>query len=88
VVSTPARLCAQIVAPYPPAGRIGVASQSGNFVSSFLNLARSTGVGISRAVSAGNAADVGVADYLDFYADDEATAVGLAYLEGIVDGAA
>ena len=39
VVSTPARLCAQIVAPYPPAGRIGVASQSGNFVSSFMNLA-------------------------------------------------
>ena len=40
VVSTPARLCAQIVAPYPPAGRIAVASQSGNFVSSFMNLAR------------------------------------------------
>ena len=86
VVSTPARLCAQIVAPYPPAGRIGVASQSGNFVSSFLNLARSTGVGISRAVSAGNAAAVGVADYLDFYAGDDATAVSLAYLEGITDG--
>ena len=88
VVSTPAALCAQIVAPYPPAGSIGVASQSGNFVSSFLNLARSTGVGVSRAVSAGNAAAVGVADYLDFYADDPATRVGLAYLEGIVDGAA
>ena len=43
VVSTPAHLCAQIVAPYPPAGRIGVASQSGNFVSSFLNYARATG---------------------------------------------
>ena len=86
VVSTPARLCAQIVAPYPPAGRIGVASQSGNFVSSFLNLARSTGVGISRAVSAGNAAAVGVADYLEFYAGDDATAVSLAYLEGITDG--
>lgn len=86
VVSTPAKLCAQIVAPYPPAGRIGVASQSGNFVSSFLNLARSSGVGISRAVSAGNAAAVSVADYLDHYADDDATSVGLAYLEGIVDG--
>lgn len=86
VVSTPVKLCAQIVAPYPPAGRIGVASQSGNFVSSFLNLARSTGVGISRAVSAGNAAAVGVADYLDFYADDLATSVGLAYIEGINDG--
>jgi acyl-CoA synthetase (NDP forming) len=86
VVSTPANLCAQIVAPYPPAGHIGVASQSGNFVSSFLNWSRSSGVGISRAVSAGNAAAVTVADYLDFYADDEATAVGLAYLEGISDG--
>jgi acyl-CoA synthetase (NDP forming) len=86
VVSTPVSLCAQIVAPYPPAGRIGVASQSGNFVSSFLNYARATGVGISRAVSAGNAAAVTVADYLDWYADDPATSVGLAYVEGITDG--
>jgi acyl-CoA synthetase (NDP forming) len=86
VVSTPASLCAQIVAPYPPPGRIGVASQSGNFVSSFLNYARATGVGISRAVSAGNASAVTVADYLDFYAADPATGVGLAYVEGIVDG--
>ena len=58
VVSTPARLCAQIVAPCPPTGRIGVASQSGNFVSSFQNYAVQTGIGISRAVSAGNAAMV------------------------------
>jgi len=86
VVSTPANLCAQIVAPYPPAGRIGVASQSGNFVSSFLNYSRQTGVGISRAVSAGNAAAVTPADYLDWYADDDATAVSLAYVEGIQDG--
>ena len=86
VVSTPANLCAQIVAPYPPAGSIGVASQSGNFVSSFLNLALASGVGISRAVSAGNAAAVTVADYLDFYADDPATSVALAYVEGIADG--
>ena len=88
LVSTPAHLCAQIVAPYPPAGRIAVASQSGNFVSSFLNLARASGVGISRAVSAGNAAAVQVADYLDFYADDPASAVALAYVEGITDGEA
>ena len=88
VVSTPASLCAQIVAPYPPPGRIAVASQSGNFVSSFLNLARATGVGISRAVSAGNAAAVSVADYLSYFADDPATSVGLAYLEGISDGRA
>jgi acyl-CoA synthetase (NDP forming) len=86
VVSTPASLCAQIVAPYPPAGPIGVASQSGNFVSSFMNLACSTGVGISRAVSAGNAAATSVTDVLRWFAHDDATAVALAYLEGITDG--
>src|SRR5918994_1264306 len=86
--TTPSRLCAQIVAPYPPLGRIGVASQSGNLVSSFMNLARATGVGISRAVSAGNAAAVSVADYLEFYAHDPATAVALAYVATVRDGAA
>ena len=36
----PARRCApRSSAPYPPAGRIGMASQSGNFVSSFMNYA-------------------------------------------------
>jgi acetyltransferase len=86
VVSTPAKLCAQIVAPNPPPGRIAIASQSGNFVSSFENWATQTGVGVSRAVSAGNAAAVGIADYLDWYAQDDATAVSLAYLEGVTDG--
>jgi acetyltransferase len=86
VVSTPVQLCAQIVAPYPPPGRIAIASQSGNFVSSFENWAVQTGVGVSRAVSAGNAAAVSVADYLDWFADDDATAVSLAYVEGVDDG--
>jgi acetyltransferase len=86
VVSTPAHMCAQIVAPYPPAGRIAIASQSGNFVSSFLNYAAQTGIGVSRAVSAGNAAAVGIPDLLEFYADDPATDVSLAYVEGVPDG--
>jgi acetyltransferase len=86
VISTPSSMCAQIVAPYPPAGRIGIASQSGNFVSSFMNYARLYGVGVSRAVSAGNAAMVTVPDYLDWYADDPETSVGLAYVEGVTDG--
>ncbi len=88
IVSTPAGLCAQIVAPYPPAGSIGIASQSGNFVSSFMNLARLTGVGVSRAVSAGNAASLDVVDYLEHFAADDATSVGLAYVEGVGDGRA
>jgi acyl-CoA synthetase (NDP forming) len=83
VVSTPAELCAQIVGPYPPGGRIAIASQSGNFVSSFQNYAAQTGVGVSRAVSAGNAAAVTVPDYLDYFADDPETGVALAYVEGV-----
>jgi acetyltransferase len=88
LISTPASLCAQIVAPYPPPGRIGIASQSGNFVSSFMNYAHAAGVGVSRAVSAGNAAQVGVVDFLEFYADDPETDVALAYVEGVVGGRA
>jgi acetyltransferase len=88
VISTPASMCAQIVAPFPPPGRIGIVSQSGNFVSSFMNYALLSGVGVSRAVSAGNAAQVGVADFLEFFADDPETDVGLAYVEGVRDGRA
>ena len=88
IVSTPSSLCAQIVAPYPPAGRIAVASQSGNFVSSFLNWSCQTGVGISRAVSAGNAAALSVADFVDWYTDDPESAVSLVYVEGVDDGRA
>jgi len=86
LVSTPVGLCAQIVAPYPPRGGIAIASQSGNFVSSFQNYARAAGVGVSRAVSAGNAAAVTVPDFLEYYADDPETQVSLAYVEGISAG--
>jgi acetyltransferase len=79
-------MCAQIVAPYPPPGRISVASQSGNLVSSFLHYAVLTGIGVSKAISAGNSAQLGLADYLDYFAADPETAVALAYLEGVPDG--
>ena len=88
VISTPSRMCAQIVAPYAPAGNIAIASQSGNFVSSLLNLAHHSGVGISRAVAAGNAAVLGITDYLDWFADDPETAVSLVYIESVDDGRA
>jgi acetyltransferase len=86
VVSPPVRLCAQIVAPFPPRGHIAIASQSGNFVSSFENYAQLSGIGVSRAVSAGNAAAVTVPDYLEFFADDPETRVALAYVESVGDG--
>ena len=85
LVSTPSSLCAQFVAPYPPSGRIGIVSQSGNIVSSFMNYSLQTGIGISRALSAGNAAATSVTDVVEYFAEDPATAVALAYVEGVSD---
>jgi acetyltransferase len=86
VVSTPCSLCAQIVAPYPPPGAISVVSQSGNLVSSFLNYAVESGIGVSKAISCGNSAQTELADYLEYFAADPETRVVLAYLEGVRDG--
>ncbi|GIW41785.1 MAG: hypothetical protein KatS3mg076_2362 [Candidatus Binatia bacterium] len=88
IVSTPVSLCAQIVAPYPPRGHIAVASQSGGFVQAFSNYARSTGVGLSRAISAGNCAALSLEDYLEYFAEDPETRAVFVYLEGLRDGRA
>lgn len=88
LISNPAKLAAQIVAPIPPPGPIAVASQSGNLVSAFMNYAAHSGVGISRAVSAGNAAMLGVVDYLGWFASDPHTKAMAAYVEGVEDGPA
>lgn len=86
VVSTPSSLCLQIVAPYPPQGGISVASQSGNFVSSFLNYSQQSGVGIARAISAGNATQVSVENFLNYFAVDTETKVALTYIENVGNG--
>jgi len=86
VVSTPASMCLQIVAPYPPQGGISVASQSGNFVSSFLNYSKQSGVGIARAISAGNATQVSVENFLNFFSSDDETKVALTYIENVGNG--
>ncbi len=86
LVSTPDNLWSQIVAPYPPGGRIGIASQSGNLVSTVMNLARQGNIGISRAVSAGNQAMLEIADYVEYMAGDDATDAIIVYVEGVPDG--
>src|SRR5262245_58971888 len=75
-----------MVAPYPPPGRISVASQSGNLVSSFCHYASMTGVGVSKAISCGNSAQVGIADYLEYFGEDDEPAATFVYLEGVGDG--
>jgi acetyltransferase len=86
LISTGVSMCAQIVAPYPPPGPISMASQSGNLGSSFMNYGCLTGVGFSKGISCGNSAQLQLADYLEYYAEDPETAVSLAYMEGVEDG--
>jgi acetyltransferase len=86
VISTGCSMCAQIVAPNPPPGHVAVVSQSGNLVSSFLNYAVLSGVGVSKAISSGNSAQTELADFIEYFGADPETRVALAYLEGVSDG--
>ena len=65
----------------PPAGSLGIVSQSGNLGSFSMLLAAERGLGISRFLTTGNECDVDVADGIAFMARDPATAVILCILE-------
>jgi acyl-CoA synthetase (NDP forming) len=71
---------------FPPAGPVGVVSQSGNLATSFITAGEAMGVGFSRIISSGNEADLQTTDFLEALADDPATEVILSYLEGVGDG--
>lgn len=65
----------------PPAGSLGIVSQSGNLGSFAMLLAAERGLGISRFLTTGNECDVDVADGLAWMARDPATSVILCVLE-------
>jgi acetyl coenzyme A synthetase (ADP forming)-like protein len=64
-----------------PAGNIGFSSQSGALGVALLEAAESRGLGLSAFVSIGNKADVSTNDLLEWWEDDEATALVLMYVE-------
>ena len=67
-------------------GRIGVVTQSGGLGTDVIKRGQWKGLGLSALVTAGNCADVGPADLVEFYlADDRTDAIGL-YLEDAGDG--
>lgn len=71
---------------WPRPGRIAIASQSGAFGTYCYAMMADRGLGVSHFVSTGNEADVDVADCIGWLAEDPATDVILAYLEGCRDG--
>jgi acetyltransferase len=71
----------------PRQGTIAFMSQSGALCTSVLDIALARDIGFSRFVSLGNKADLSEIDFIEAWADDPASKVIMAYLEGIADGA-
>ncbi len=71
---------------HPAPGKIGFVAQSGNILNMLIAHAVSAGLGISKAVSSGNEADLETEDFFSYYGDDPDTEVIVAYVEGIRDG--
>jgi acetate---CoA ligase (ADP-forming) len=66
---------------WPPAGNIGMLSQSGALGLAILDYVRTLNVGISTFIAVGNKADVSSNDLLAYWAEDPRTDVILLYLE-------
>ncbi|MEK6655054.1 MAG: CoA-binding protein, partial [Thermodesulfobacteriota bacterium] len=67
-------------------GRLGMASQSGTYVTQTLAYLRERGISFSKAVSCGNEADIDIIDVLEYLGEDEQTKAIILYIEGIRDG--
>ncbi len=70
---------------YPPGG-VGIASQSGTFVTQTLHYFEKLGLGLSQAISVGNQANIDLTEALEYLGRDEGTRAIAVYLEGVKDG--
>ncbi len=69
-----------------PPGDVALLSQSGNLALDLAGLMADRGLGVSRFVSVGNQADLGVVDFMDACVEHEATRAVAVYTEDVVDG--
>lgn len=78
-----AHLNAGATGPLSQTGPLALVSQSGALTTSILDWARHNGVGFSTVVSLGANSALGLAEVLDYLANDSATHSILVYMEGI-----
>jgi acetate---CoA ligase (ADP-forming) len=64
-------------------GEVGLIMQSGGMLQYFVQYAAARGLGLSYAVSSGNELDLDLADYINFFVEDERTKVICLLAEGI-----
>ncbi|PIF78109.1 acyl-CoA synthetase (NDP forming) [Variovorax sp. 54] len=67
-------------------GRVSLLTQSGNVCAAVYAIARRLGVEFSHFINTGNEACVDFAQYLEYLAQDDATEVGIGYIEELRDG--
>jgi acyl-CoA synthetase (NDP forming) len=70
----------------PTPGQVGFVSQSGNLGVQLLAWGKRRGIGFSRFVGCGNAANTDITDYLEYLGKDPLTGVIALYLEGLKEG--
>ncbi|MEW5784480.1 MAG: acetate--CoA ligase family protein [Bacillota bacterium] len=69
-----------------PPGLLGLASQSGTYLTQTLPYLSKRGIRFSKAVSVGNEADIDLVDALEYLGQDEQTRAIALYIEGLRDG--
>jgi len=70
----------------PPKGPIAVVSQSGAFLSTFMDFIATENVGVTRAINFGNKADVDEIDVLAYFSKDKNIKTIMMYLEDVKPG--
>lgn len=83
VIVPRANLNASFAASMPVDGRVAFVSQSGALCTAVLDWATEQSLGFSHFVSVGNMLDVGMADLLDYLAEDPGTDAVILYVESI-----
>jgi len=86
VINTAINLNASFSKRIPQAGQLAIFSQSGALCTAMMDIADERELGVSKAVSIGNKADITEVDVLAALAHDEETRVIVGYLEDISDG--
>jgi acetyltransferase len=64
-------------------GKLGIASQSGTYVTQTLPYLHKHGIAVSKAISIGNGTSIDIVDCLEYLGEDESTTAIALYIEGI-----
>ncbi|MEI8190602.1 MAG: CoA-binding protein, partial [candidate division NC10 bacterium] len=86
IINTAISLNVTVAAMEDRPGSLGLASQSGTYVTQTLAYLRERGIRFSKAISCGNEADIDIIDVLEYLGADKQTRAIILYIEGIRDG--